>query len=374
MKLVSSLIGILMWTLVFPSSAHSEVVTEHKTPTNSQEHHADDAHKSKEFNAVDLIFGHIGDAHDWHIVTIGEKHISIPLPIILYSKTRSEIFTFWSSKFHHGHSTYKGFKLITEGDLSGKIVEVNEQNQIIEDPLPLDFSMKKNVVGMLFSIAILLIVFIRIANRYKASPLKPPRGIQSLMETLILFIRDDIAKPSIGEKHYLKFTPFLLTIFFFIFLNNLLGLIPIFPAGANVTGNIAVTMALALVTLATILFNANKNFWKHIVNPPGVPIFLKLPIPIMPVVEAASWIIKPAVLMIRLFANILAGHMIALVLFSLIFIFGAVNVYFGYGISVITIMLTVFMTLLELLVAFIQAFVFTMLSAIFLGMATEEHH
>ncbi|MFA5646744.1 MAG: F0F1 ATP synthase subunit A [Bacteroidales bacterium] len=328
----------------------------------------------KEFDAGKFIFNHIGDSHDWHIVTVGETHISVPLPIILYSRTKNKLFSFSSAKFHHGHNTYKGFKLITEGDLEGKIVEVNEQEQILDSPLPLDFSIKKNVVGILFSIAILLIVFIPLARKYKANPLKAPTGMQSLMEGLILFVRDDIAKSSIGEKHYLKLTPFLLTIFFFIFLNNLLGVIPIFPAGANITGNIAVTMALALITLITILTNANKNFWKHIVSPPGVPIFLKLPIPIMPLVEALSWIIKPSVLMVRLFANMLAGHMIALVLFALIFIFGAVNTYYGFGISVVTIFLTVFMTFLELLVAFIQAFVFTMLSALFLGMATEEHN
>jgi F-type H+-transporting ATPase subunit a len=234
--------------------------------------------------------------------------------------------------------------------------------------------MKKNVVGIIFSIIILCWTFIYVARQYIKAPHSAPKGLQSLMETVILFVRDDIVRPSIGEKHYNRFMPFLLTIFFFILINNILGLIPIFPAGANITGNIAVTMALAMFTLGLIVINANKLFWKHIVNAPGVPVFLKLPIPLMPFVEAASWIIKPAVLMIRLFANILAGHIVAMVLFSLIFIFGAVNIYFGFGISIITIVLTVFMTLLEILVAFIQAFVFTMLSALFLGMATEEHH
>ena len=340
------------------------------TLNNAQEHHP----SKKGFNPGEFIFDHIGDAHDWHITTIGHKHISVPLPVIVYSRTRGQLFAFWSSKFHHGHDSYKGFMLMTKGDYKGKIVEVDSNNHLVEGKLPLDFSIKKNVAGIWFSIFLLCIIFIPIANRYKASPNAAPKGIQNLMETLILFVRDEIVKPSIGEKHYVRFMPFLLTVFFFIFLNNLLGLIPIFPAGANITGNLAVTMSLALVTLIVILLNGNKHFWKDIVNAPGIPIFLKLPIPIMPVVEAASWIIKPGVLMIRLFANILAGHMIALVLFSLIFIFGAVNVYFGYTISVITIMLTVFMTLLELLVSFIQAFVFTMLSSLFIGMAVAEHH
>ncbi|MDD2549786.1 MAG: F0F1 ATP synthase subunit A [Bacteroidales bacterium] len=330
--------------------------------------------KKKKFDAGKFLFGHIGDSHEWHIATIDETHITVPLPIILYSRTKNKLFSFWSAKFNHGHSTYKGFKLVTEGDLEGKIVEVNDKGQTLDLPLPLDFSITKNVVGIFFSIIILLLVLLPVARKYKSNPHKAPTGTQSLMESLILFVRDDIAKPSIGEKHYLKVTPFLLTLFFFIFLNNLLGLIPIFPAGANVTGNIAVTMGLALITLFTIFFYANKNFWRGIVNPPEIPIFLKLPIPIMPVIEAVGWIIKPAVLMVRLFANILAGHMIVLVFFALIFIFGAVNTYYGYGISVVSVLLTVFMTFVELLVAFIQAYIFTMLSAIFLGMATEEHN
>ena len=333
-----------------------------------------DSHK-KEFNPGDFIFDHIGDSHDWHIFTVGHHHISVPLPIILYSKTRKQLFAFFSNKFHHGHSSYKGFKLVMEGELKGKIVEVDNNDMTLEAaPMPLDFSIKKNVVGIFFSIILLCLIFIPIANKYKKNSLVAPTGAQSLMETLILFVRDDIVRASISEKHYLKFMPFLLTIFFFIWINNLLGLIPIFPAGANVTGNIAVTMVLALFILAVILINGNKHFWKEIFNAPGVPIFLKLPIPIMPVVEMASWLIKPAVLMIRLFANILAGHIIAMVLFSLIFTFGAVNIYFGYGISFVTIILTVFMSILELLVAFIQAFVFTMLSALFIGMATSDHH
>lgn len=342
-------------------------------PHHKTEH--DNGHSKKEFNPGEFIFDHIGDAHDWHILTIGELHISVPLPVILYSRTRNQLFVFGSHKFHHGHSTYKGFKLNMYGDLKGKIVEVDENSKpIIEAPLPLDFSIKKNVAGIFFSIIVICLIFIPVARRYKASPNAAPSGLQNLMETLILFVRDDIAIPSMGEKNHHRFMPFLLTLFFFIWINNILGLIPIFPAGANVTGNIAVTMALALVTLLMILINGNKNFWKHIVNTPGVPIFLKLPVPIMPIVEIASWLIKPGVLMIRLFANILAGHIIAMVLFGLIFIFGGINVYFGYGISFISILLTVFMTILELLVAFIQAFVFTMLSALFLGMATEEHH
>ncbi len=194
------------------------------------------------------------------------------------------------------------------------------------------------------------------------------------MEMLILFVRDDIVLPSLGQKNYMKYMPFLLTLFFFIWINNLLGLIPFFPAGANITGNIAVTMVLAIFSFLTINLNANKQYWKHIFNPPGIPMFLKLPVPIMPFVELLGIFIKPFVLMVRLFANILAGHIVAMVLFSLIFIFGSINVYFGYGISFVSILLTVFMTVLELLVALIQAYVFTLLTSLFIGMAVEEHH
>lgn len=330
--------------------------------------------QKKEFNPGDFIFEHVGDDHEWHLFTVGEKHFTIPLPIILYSKTRGQVFTFWSSKFHHGQTSYKGFKLETDGDLKGKIVEVDEQGDVLTQSLPLDFSLKKNATSIIFTCLLVYFIFASVAKAYKKRPNSAPKGFQALMEQLILFVRNEIAKPSLGEKKYQKFMPFLLTIFFFIWISNMMGLIPIFPGGANVTGNIAVTMVLALFTLIVIVTSANKNFWKHIFNPPGIPMMLKFPIPLMQVVELAGWIIKPAVLMIRLFANILAGHIISMVLFLLIFIFGAINVYFGYTISVISILLTVFMALLELLVAFIQAFVFTTLSALFIGMATEEHN
>lgn len=327
-----------------------------------------------EFNAGDFIFDHVGDAHDWHIMTVGDYNISIPLPIFLYSKTRGKFYAFFSSKFHHGHSSFKDFKLITEGDLKGKIAEIDSQGDVITASLPIDLSLKKNGAAIIFSCILLSVLFISVANSYKKRPESAPKGFQNLIESFVLFVRDDIAKPSIGEKHYNRFMPFLLTIFFFIWINNMIGLIPIFPGGANITGNIAVTMVLAFFTMVVIFINGNKHFWKHIFNSPGVPVFLKLPIPVMPIVELASWIIKPAVLMIRLFANILAGHMIAMVLFGLIFIFGAVNIYFGFTISIVSVLLAVFMSILELLVAFIQAFVFTMLSALFLGMAVTEHN
>jgi F-type H+-transporting ATPase subunit a len=278
---------------------------------------------------------------------------------------------FSSAKFHHGHDSYNGFEIAHDGDYKGKVVEVLEDGSIVR---PFDISITKNVLALLISLGLLLWIFLSVAKLYRNREGKAPKGIQSLLEPIIIFIRDDIAKASIGEKKYMKYLPFLLTLFFFIFLNNVLGLIPIFPGGANITGNIAITLVLALFTFAITTFSGNKNYWTHIINAPGVPWWLKIPIPLMPIVEIVGVFTKPFVLMVRLFANISAGHIIALGFFSLIFIFGNLSIYAGYGISVLSIAFTVFMTFLEFLVAFIQAYVFTLLSALYFGMAIEEHH
>jgi len=230
------------------------------------------------------------------------------------------------------------------------------------------------VCSLFLSIGLIIWLFLHIANRYKKNPCKTPKGLQSIFEVLILFVRDDIAKPSIGEKKYEKYLPYLLTLFFFIFFNNVLGLIPLFPGGANVTGNIAVTATLALITFFITLFVSNKNYWKHIFNTPGVPWWVKIPLPLLPLVEFMGVLTKPFVLMVRLFANILGGHVIAIGLICLIFVFGAMAPAIGYGISVVSIFFYLFMGLLEIIVAFVQAFVFTLLSAIYIGMAMEEHH
>lgn len=335
--------------------------------TTNTEH--TDSHSSEKFEPGPFIIDHIGDAHDWHIATIGETHISIPLPVILYS-SHSGFHIFMSSKFHHGHDEYNGFFLHLKGEYKGKITETLNDGTIYE---PIDISITKNVLSLFISIIIILWIFITVAKKYKARQGMAPKGVQSFVEPLIIFIRDDIAKASIGEKKYMKYMPFLLTLFFFVFLNNLLGLVPIFPGGANLTGNIAVTMVLSIFTFAITTFSGNKAYWLHIFNPPGVPWWLKLPIPLMPIVELIGVFTKPFVLMVRLFANITAGHIIVLGFFSLIFIFGNLNVYGGYGISVLSILFTIFMTILEILVAFIQAYVFTLLSALYFGMATEDH-
>ncbi len=372
-------IGILTIAIVlFSQFAYAD--TQHKDTTDgkqAEEWHSDV--EEEEFNAGENIIEHIIDSHDWHIATIGHTHYSIPLPIILINKGKLHVFL--SSKFHHGHDTYKGFKLETEGEYKGKIVHYPEYNYLEDtivstegSSLPLDLSITKNVAAILISMFFLCWIFLSVAKSYKKRKGEAPKGLQSFLEPLILFIRDDIAKAAIGEKKHERYLPFLLTLFFFIFLNNLLGLIPFFPGGANITGNIAVTGIMALFTFLITTFSANKAYWKHIFNTPGVPIWLKLPIPIMPVVEFMGIFTKPFVLMVRLFANITAGHIIVLGFISLIFIFGNISAVAGYGVSVVSILFAVFMGLLELLVAFIQAYVFTLLSALYFGMAIEEEH
>ena len=355
----------LLTTLVFSGTA--------------QEQHGFEGEKAiergekAEYDAGKMIIEHIIDAHEWHIMDIGQKHITVPLPVILIDE--GKLYIFMSGKFHHGQNSYKGFSLETEGEYKGKIVRVKE-GTLERDPekaLPLDFSITKTVFAIFVSVLIMIIVFVSVGNSYGKRKGKAPKGLQSFLEPLILFVRDDIAKAAIGEK-YEKYLPFLLTIFFFILLNNLLGLVPLFPGGVNVTGNIAVTGILALFTFLIIAFSGNKGYWKHIVNTPGVPWWLKFPLPLMPIIEIIGVFTKPFVLMIRLFANITAGHIIVLGFMSLIFIFGNMSPVAGYGVSIVSVAFAVFIGLLELLVAFIQAYVFTLLSALYFGMATEEHH
>lgn len=347
-----------------------QAIVKGEEKADSLEHKENAGHEKAAFNVGTFIFDHILDQYGWHIFTYKHKHISIPLPVILYSKNRGWNF-FMSSKLGHGEP-YNGFNITHEGKYKGKIIEVNENGEFLDKPF--DISITKNVLAIFISLGILLLVFISVAKTYKRRTDMPPKGLQSLLEPIILFIRDDIAKASINERHYEKFTPFLLTIFFFILLNNLLGLVPIFPGGANVTGNITITLVLALFTFFITSLTGNKNYWKHIFNTPGIPWWLKAPIPLIPFIELAGMITKPFVLMIRLFANISAGHIIALGFFSLIFIFGNINAIAGFSVSPISVVFTIFMSVLELLVAFIQAYVFTFLSALYFGMAVEEHH
>ncbi len=338
----------------------------------------EEAHEG-ELDAGKMIIAHLIDSHEWHLWTYKGHHVSIPLPVLLIHD--GEFHAFWSNKLAHGHE-HKGFYIAEEGENKGKILRVVQHGMIDDEiiaeegssSLPLDLSITKNVLSILMSSILLILVFTSVARAYRRREGQAPKGLQSFMEPIIVFIRDDIAKSSIGEKRYQRYMPYLLTIFFFIFLNNLMGIVPFFPGGANVTGNIAVTGVMAIFTFLITTFSANKNYWTHIINAPGVPWWLKFPFPLMPIVEIMGIFTKPFVLMVRLFANMTAGHTIILGFISLIFIFGNINAYAGLAGTLFAVPFAIFMSLLELLVAFIQAYVFTLLSALYFGMAIEEHH
>ncbi len=312
----------------------------------------------KKFNAGEMIIHHIVDSHEWHIAEIGHTHISVPLPIILL--TEGKIYSFLSNRLNetseHGVKAYGEF-IYNHGHFEAK-----------NGSRVYDFSITKNTAAMMISVLLLMFIFLGVAKSYSTNQGKAPKGMQSLFEPLIIFIRDEVAKASIGPK-YEKYMPFLLTVFFFIWGNNLLGLIPIFPGGANVTGNVAVTLVLAVFTFAITTITAKKYYWSHIFLP-DVP---KALYPLLIPIEIIGMFLKPFVLMVRLFANITAGHIIVLGFFSLIFIFGEMNPGLGFGVSIFSVAFTLFMSMLELLVAFLQAYVFTLLSALYFGSAVEEH-
>jgi F-type H+-transporting ATPase subunit a len=321
--------------------------------------------EEEEFDPGTFILAHVADSHEWHILTKknGES-IAIYLPVILYQKDKG-LDLFSSRRLAEGKE-FKGYKVVEEGDLKGKIVNVKSDGSIDEENLPLDFSITKAVVGMFFAVLIGLWLFVSLGRSYKKTGISNPKGIQSFLEPVVLFVRDDIAIPIIGEKKHEKYMPYLLTAFFFILLNNIMGLIPFPPPfGANVTGNIAVTFVLAFCTFLITQFSGNKHYWKDIFAAPGVPFWL---LPIMIPVEIIGMFSKPFALMIRLFANITAGHIIVLSLVCLIFIFKSLAV------APVSILFVIFMDCLELLVAFLQAYVFTLLSTLFIGLAVKEEH
>nr|WP_121269540.1 F0F1 ATP synthase subunit A [Pedobacter schmidteae] len=315
-------------------------------------------HGKEKFEPTKVIMEHIADSHMWHLW----GHVSFPLPVIVYTPAGLDVFS--SGHFHHGEHDYASakntYRLV---DDKVKIVGADGKVDEAASAKLLDFSITKNVAAMFIAIAIILIIFISVAGAYKKRHGKAPKGLQSLIEPIIIFVRDDIAKPNIGHR-YAQFMPYLLTVFFFIWINNLLGLIPIFPGGANVTGNISLTFVLSLFTMIIVNINGNKNYWKHVFLP-NVPFWLW---PLMVIVEVIGVISKPFALMIRLFANITAGHIIVLSLICLIFIFETL------AIAPVSVAFVLFMDVLELLVAFLQAFIFTLLTALFIGMAVEEHH
>lgn len=333
----------------------------------------------EKFNPGTVIVDHISDSHEWHLF----GNVSVPLPVIV--KGQEGFHFFLSSAFHHDNSgktivdagnekfiRYKNtiYYAGAASNEEGQYLMLDEKGAVL-NASPLDLSMTKNVVALIFSLILMCWMFLSVAKAYTRRKGQAPKGMQSFMEPLILFVRDEIAKPSIGEKKYKKFMPFLLTVFFFIWINNLLGLVPIIPGGANVTGSITVAMTLAVITFLITTFVANKNYWHHIFAMPGVPVWVLV---LLTPIEILGVFLRPFVLMIRLFANITAGHIIALSFFSLIFIFGEMSTGLGFGVSILSVAFVVFMTMLELLVAFLQAYVFTLLSAIYFGAAVEEHH
>lgn len=325
------------------------------------------------FDVKEMILEHLGDAYEWHITTIGDKHISVPLPVIVYSETNG-INVFSSSHFHHGHSEYNGFYIAHDGKYKGKIVEKNTAG---EEVRPWDISLTKNALALIIASVLLLIIMLSVANWYrkqeKAGEYKAPKGFVGFMEMFIMSVQDEIIKPCVG-KDYQKFSPYLLTAFFFIFLNNIMGLIPIFPGGANVTGNIAVTIVLGLCTFFIVNIFGTKEYWREIFWP-DVPAWLKFPaFPLMQAIEVVGVFTKPFALIIRLFANILGGHSIVLGLVCLIFVTASLGTVINTSMTVLSVILTIFMNLVELLVAYIQAYVFTMLSAVFIGLARVEPH
>jgi ATP synthase subunit 6 len=314
------------------------------------------------FDASSYITDHVSDSHEWHILTTKTGHpVAIYLPVILYD--RNSGFHFFSSKRIAEGQSYEGFALAQEGDHAGKIVRVDQSGHPDEKYLPLDFSITKSVFGMFVAAVILLWLMLSLARSYKKTGISAPRGIQGFLEPVVIFIRDDVAIPNIGEKKYERFMPYLLTVFFFILINNLLGLVPIFPFGANVTGNVNVTFVLAVCTFLITQFSANGHHWRDVFAAPGVPFWL---LPIMIPIEIIGLFSKPFALMIRLFANMAAGHIVVLSLVALIFIFHSIIV------APVSVIFVLFMDCIELLVAFLQAYIFTILSALFIGMATAE--
>lgn len=353
------LIGMGIWGSV---KASDTAIALHDTVAVAHEAAAA-GHEAKEFNVTETILEHIKDDHSWHLW----GHTSIALPVILHTSKGFEIFS--SANLldeHHEPIVYKGnfdYKL-----LEGKLKIVNAAGAIDEtaNQQLVDISITKNVASLLVSVLVILILILSAAAAYKKTGVQSaPKGLQSLMEVLVLFVRDELAIPNIGKKKYAKFMPFLLTIFFLILTNNILGLVPFFPGGANVSGNIAFTMMLAVCVFIVVNLSANKNYWQHIFWMPGMHWSMKL---FLAPIELIGVFTKPISLMIRLFANITAGHILVLSLICIIFIFKTVYA------SAIAVPFAVFIGMIELLVAFLQAYIFTMLTSMYIGMANEDHH
>ena len=377
MRKLFVLSALSLLTAFIPQTGYLVAQDDHHAEHAHEEHEAAAHHdhdeagaQEKEFNPTEVIMHHIADSHGFHVAGEGESSISVPLPVILW--TPNGLVSFSSSAFHHDTEGHHGVerKGMTFFNYHEKIymaeagghLEFDEHHHPV-NAKPLDLSITKNVFSLLLAGFILSLIFMTVARSYKTNK-GAPKGLTSFMEPLVLFVRDEIARPQIGEARYQRYMPFLLTIFFLIWLLNLMGLVPFFPFSANVSGNIAFTLTLAVLTLLVVQFSGNKNYWKHIFAPN--PWWL-WPI-LFPIELASNVVIKFFALMIRLFANITAGHIIVLSLISLIFIFQNV------AMAGLAVPFALFISILELLVAALQAFIFTMLTALFIGQATAEHH
>ncbi len=320
--------------------------------------------RAEELDMNEYLFGHVGDSYEWHITTVKGRPVSIPLPVIVHSKTSG--WHVFSSK-HLEEGAHEGFYISSSEKYSGKIVERGPSG---EEVRPIDISITKNVAGLMFNSALLVLLVLLTARWYRKHDAREeaPRGLAGIMEMMITMVEDDIIKECIG-KEYKRYSPYLLTAFFFIFINNLMGIVPFFPGGANITGNIAVTFVLAMCTFFAVNLFGNKHYYKEIIWP-DVPMFLKV-FPLMPIIEIIGLFTKPFSLMIRLFANILAGHVMLLGVVGVVFLTAKLGAGMNAGLSVISVLFGVFLDILELLVAFLQAYVFTMLSAVFIGLSRQ---
>ena len=310
----------------------------------------------------EYIFGHISDAYEWHRATVRGKHISIPLPCIIID---NGVHVFSSSRLAHGAS-YEGYCIAPKGQAhEGKIVRASDGKR------PFDISITKNVCGLIIDSIILVVLILLCARWYRKHDVlkEAPTGLAALLEPVIMTIENDVIKDAVGPD-YKRFSPYLLTAFFFILINNLMGIFPVFPGGANITGNIAVTFVLAMFTFLMVNLFGNKHYWKDILWP-DVPVFLKA-IPLMPAIEILGMFTKPFSLMIRLFANMLAGHIMLLSTVALIFLTAKMGAVLNGSLSFVAVVLGIFLDCLEVLVAFIQAYVFTMLSSVFIGLAHQH--
>ena len=322
--------------------------------------------ESGELDMNEYLFGHIGDSYGWHVTTINGHHVTIPLPVIVHGKSGWHVFS--SSKLAHGES-YKGFRVAEDGEkYAGKVVE-QVGSEIVK---PFDISITKNVFGLMVNSLVLVFLVLMGARWYKKHDAREeaPKGFTGIVEMMVMMVEEDIIKDCVG-KDYKRYSPYLLTAFFFIFINNLMGIVPFFPGGANITGNIAITLFLAVCTFLAVNLFGNKHYYKDIIWP-EVPTWLKVPLPIMPLIEIIGVFTKPFSLMIRLFANILAGHIMILGVVAVIFLTAKMGIAMNAGLSVIAVAFGIFLDVLELLVAFLQAYVFTMLSSVFIGLSRQE--